>query len=45
MTKAILGFFHSVNSVRVLPHLALMLVSPNRAIIEDDLAAVGEAPA
>lgn len=38
MTKAILRFFYYLGAVRVLPHLALMLVSPNRAIIEDDLA-------
>jgi len=38
MTKAILGFFHLLNSVRVLPHVVLMYLSPNRAVIEDELA-------
>jgi serine O-acetyltransferase len=38
MTRAILGFFHFLNTIRVWPHVVLMLASPNRAIIEDELA-------
>lgn len=38
MMKAILLFFRHLNSIRALPHLALMLLSPNRALIEDELA-------
>ncbi len=38
MTRVIVQFFRLLNSVRVLPHVVLMLASPNRAIIEDELA-------